>query len=366
MKDARADPSPSGASVDIDLDALLANYRLLAAAASGAEAGAVVKCGAYGLGLAPVARSLAGAGCRTFFASSAEEGAALRRALGRGAAVLVLNGPDTNNLPLFAANALTPVLNTLAQAALWSRDGAGPTALHIETGMNRLGAPAEDLEAIAALPLDVSLVISHLACSSEPAHEMNERQRRAFERAAARFPGARRSLAASAGTLMGVDYHYDLIRPGAALYGVSPFDFPEPRLRPVATLTAPVLQIRRVGAGDSVGYGATKRFDKDARLATVALGYGDGFPRNASGRAQAWLGGALCPVAGRVSMDFITLDITEAPQAIEIGNRAEFFGPAISIDEAAAASDTIGYEMLTRLGARLARRYFFNGALIGA
>lgn len=366
MRNPISGPMESRPTVDIDLDSLCANYRMLAKAAEGAETAAVVKCDAYGLGAAVVARELAKReGCRTFFVAYASDGAELREALeyaAPSATIYVLNGPDADTLNIFTEHVLTPVLNTLEQARLCAeRCARAPAALHIDTGMNRLGAPLTELSAISALGLKLDLVMSHLACSSEPAHPMNERQRRAFEEAAARFPGVRRSLSASAGALLGAQYRYDMIRPGAALYGVSPFDRPDPRIVPVATLTAPVVQLRDAKAGECVGYGATWSAKRPCRLATVALGYGDGFPRSADG--SAFVGGAPCPIAGRVSMDLVVLDVTDAPQPVAIGERAEFFGPHIAIEDTAAACGTIGYELLTRLGRRLKRRYLRDGRI---
>lgn len=358
--------------VEIDLDAVCANFRTLKAAAPGADIAPVVKCNGYGLGAAPVARVLAAReGARKFFVAYASEGAALRKALTRpapGAVIYVFNGPDAETLDAFAEHALTPVLNSRNQARLWAAYRPDiPAALHIDTGMNRLGAPAGELSDIAAMRgLKITHVMSHLACGADPGHEMNRRQHLAFERVCARFPGARRSLSASAGAFMGSIYHYDLVRPGIALYGASPFDRPDPRLKPVATLTAPVLQIHFAGTGGSAGYGATRTFKKDTRLATVGLGYGDGFPRAASGKGAAFLGGALCPIAGRVSMDLIILDVTNAPEPIEIGQRAEFFGRRLPIEDAAQAADTIAYELLTGLGGRLYRRYLLDGRPIDA
>jgi len=358
--------------VEIDLDAVCANFRTLKAAATGADIAPVVKCNGYGLGAAPVARVLAAReGARKFFVAYASEGAALRKALTRpapGAVIYVFNGPDGETLDAFAEHALTPVLNSRDQARLWasSRPGA-PAALHIDTGMNRLGAPAGELSDIAAMRrLKITLVMSHLACGADPGHELNRRQHLAFERASAEFPEARRSLSASAGAFMGSIYHYDLVRPGIALYGAGPFDRPDPRLKPVATLTAPVLQIRAAKAGETAGYGAAHVFRRDSALATVALGYGDGFPRAAGAKGAAFLGGALCPIAGRVSMDLIILDVTNAPEPIEIGQRAEFFGRRLPIEDAARAADTIAYELLTGLGGRLYRRYLLDGRPIDA
>lgn len=355
-------------TVEIDLDALCANYRMLAGAAPAAEAAAAVKCDAYGLGAAPVAQALAiSEHCRTFFVAYPEEGADLRAALAEAAptaAIYVFNGPHAETLDLFAAHRLRPILNSLDQAKLWA--AAQPNAaagLHIDTGMNRLGAPYTDLPAIAGLKgLALDLVMSHLACSSAPSHEKNARQRAAFEKAAAFFPGVKKSLAASSGALLPAEYHYDLTRLGIGLYGASPIDERDGRIRAVARLTAPVAQLREAKPGETVGYGATHAFAAPRRLAVVHLGYGDGFPRIGGNRAKAFLGGAACPVVGRVSMDYIALDVTEAPNPVGLGDRAEFFGPNHLIEEAAAACSTIPYELLTGLGGRVLRRYLWKAA----
>ncbi|MEQ1931045.1 MAG: alanine racemase [Parvularculaceae bacterium] len=353
--------------VDVDLDAVCANYRFLKASVAPAECAAVVKCDGYGLGAVQIARALANEGCGAFFVTYAEEGAALRQA-GVAGPIYVFNGPDAASLALFRDAGLTPVLNSLDQARLWlnAAPGAG-AALHVDTGMNRLGAPAAEVRALASLQgLRIDLVMSHLACPSLADESKNERQRAAFEEEAAFFPGARRSLAASGGALMDPRYHYDLVRPGLALYGASPFDRPDTRLKTVASLAAPVLQIREAPPGETVGYGATFSVTRPSRLATVALGYGDGYPRAASNRARAFLGGALCPIAGRVSMDLSVLDVTDAPLTIHVGDLAEFFGARLPVEDAAAAAGTLAYELLTSLGPRVARRYWRHGRPLSA
>lgn len=358
----------SAPTVDIDLDALCANYRFLKSAAAGAECAAVVKCDGYGLGAAPIARALAGEACAAFFVTYPQEGVALRRALnGAGARIYAFNGPDAASLAQFREAALIPVLNSLAQATLWAGAAPGaPAALHIDTGMNRLGASSAETKAIAALKnINIELVMSHLACPALEPGPMNDRQRLAFETAAALFPQARRSLSASGGALMDKRFHYDLIRPGLALYGACPFDRPDARLIPVARLTAPVIQLRRAGAGETIGYGATCTLKRASRLATVALGYGDGYPRAAGDRGRAIIGGAAFPIAGRVSMDLIVLDVTDAPAEVACGQRAEFFGPALAIENAAAAAGTLAYELLTGLGPRIRRRYWSQNGLLG-
>lgn len=348
-------------TVEIDLDALCANYRLLKARAAGAEVSAVVKCDGYGLGAAEAATALATReSCKTFFVTYFEEGLALRAALAGAApkaTIHVFDGLSGIAPADFIAARLTPVLNSAREASAWAEARGGAAALHVDTGMNRLGAPLAEIDEIAgASNLKIDLFISHLACASEPDHPMNERQRLAFEAAARKFPGARRSLAASGGALMDKCYHYDLVRPGIALYGASPFDDAVPNLKPVARLTAPIIQVREIAPGETIGYGATFKAERLTRLATVALGYGDGFLRAASNRGAAILKGAKCPILGRVSMDLIVLDATAAPRA-GVGDRAEFFGPARAIEDAARDAGTMPYELLTDLGRRVRRVY---------
>ncbi len=362
--------------LEIDLAAVVANYRRVASAAPAAEAAAVVKCDAYGLGAAPVARALiAETNCQTFFVAYSEEGVALRAAIGPDPEIFVFNGPFAETVSAFRDYRLTPILNSLAQAQLWAASAPqSPAALHADTGMNRLGMSPADVAALRTIDgLNIAVVMSHLACASDATSALNERQRRDFEDCASHFPSARRSLSASGGALIGAQYCFDLVRIGAALYGVNPLDDAVEGLRAVATLTAPVIQLREIESGETVGYGATFTAKRRTRLAAVALGYGDGFPRSGSNRACAVVGGALCPVVGRVSMDLIVLDVTDAPVSPEIGDRAEFFGENLLIDEQAARCGTIGYELLTGvgglsrrsasgLGVRVERRYLFDGA----
>ncbi len=365
---------------DIDLSALVANYRRLAAATPNAEAAAVVKCDAYGLGASPVARALMQeTNCRSFFVAYSEEGASIRSAIGEASSIFVFNGPFDATVETLRARQLTPVINSLEQARLWAGAAPGaPAALNIDTGMNRLGLPMGDIaEARAVSDLNVTLLMSHLACASDATNAMNERQRRDFEEAVSLFPAARRSLSSSGGTLFGARYGFDMVRLGVGLYGVNPHETPVSGLSPVATLTAPVIQTREIAAGETVGYGATFRASRRMRLATVSLGYGDGFPRSGSNAGYAILKGARCPIVGRVSMDLIVLDVSAVPTPVEVGARAEFFGSAVPIDDQAARCGTIGYELLTAvgglarprgpgaLGGRVERRYFFDGSPAG-
>jgi alanine racemase len=351
----------TGPWVDIDLGALCINYAFIRDQAPNAQMAAVVKCDAYGLGLDAIVRTLAEReNCQTFFVTYPEEGAALRSILNKPAPeIYVFNGPLPDTIELFEQARLTPILNSLKQAENWAHRMPGiHAAIHIDTGMNRLGAPLAELDAITALKgLNIGLAMSHLACSSDPKHHKNKLQRDLFIQASGKFPNAALSLSASGGVLMGKDYHFDLIRPGIALYGGSPFDEDEPRLKPVAALRAPVLQLRNAAPGETVGYAATHKIDRNTRLATVALGYGDGFPRTGSGRSGAYIGGGHAKIAGRVSMDLISLDVTNLKNSVKIGDAATFFGEEISLFEAADAYGAISYELLTGLGARVDRRY---------
>lgn len=364
MKDSRvSNDASSGPWADIDLSALCANFGSIRTAAPKAEIAAVVKCNGYGLGADKISRALVEReNCKTFFVAHAQEGASLRKALNPvlpDADIYVFNGPAPDTLAVFENAGLIPVLNSLEQAKLWTaRLQGAAAALNIETGMNRLGAPIADLDTIAALDgLNITMVMSHLACSSEPSHPQNALQRDRFIETAAKFPGAHKSLAASGGALMDDSYHFDLVRLGVALYGGSPFEEEEPRLKPVAALRASIIQLRETAAGEAVGYSATYKTERASLLATVALGYGDGFPRAGSNRSAAFINSHRAPIAGRVSMDLITLDVTDLPEPPQLGDSVEFFGPNLPIHEAALACGTISYELLTGLGGRVDRRY---------
>lgn len=346
--------------LNIDLDALAANWAFFGDNANGATCSAVVKANGYGLGVSHVAQRLAKAGCKTFFVAHLGEGINARAALGNDATIYVLNGLMAGQCETFHGHNLTPVLNDLAQIDQWRTQGLGaPAALHIDTGMNRLGISEEDIDAAvdALIGVNLALIMSHLACASDPAHPKNGMQRHAFIAAAAKLPPAPLSLAASAGILLEGDYCFDLVRPGIGLYGGGPFDREHVPLAPVATLEVPIVQLRRIGPGDTVGYGALWQADRAKTIATVALGYADGFLRSGSSRGFAILGGAVCPIVGRVSMDLITLDVTSAGKAAQVGAFVQFLGRAAPVDAQAQALDTISYELLTGLGGRFARTY---------
>jgi alanine racemase len=355
------------ARLHVDLDALAANLAELRREAAGAEVAPVVKADAYGLGVGPVARRLWAEGARSFFVARVSEGLELRRVLGpqRPAAVHVLDGcPEGTAGPLAQAE-LTPVLNSLVQVRDWTAHArrlgrALPAALHLDTGLNRLGLRPEEARALldaqdGLFGVEVELVMSHLACADTPGAPMNAEQAAAFEAAAALWPRARTSLAASAGVYLGGRFRGEVVRPGISLYGGGPFGRPEPRLRPVATLDAPILQVRTVRPGETVGYGASFRAERPMRVAIAAIGYGDGVLR-AAGRARyGWLSEGKRALLGRISMDLTALDVTGCEA--EPGQRVELFGPNLPLDDAAADAGSIAYELLTGVAPRVERRY---------
>lgn len=354
-------PPLQGPWVDIDLGALCANYVMLRDSAPNAHTAAVVKCDGYGLGLEPVARALSEQEkCRIFFVVYAEEGATLRKALGgNDAEIYALAGPAPETMPLFESAQVIPVINTMEQARLWaSRCPGAPAAVHVDTGMNRIGVCMSDAGDIAKIKnLNVTMIMSHLACASDPAHPLNQAQRTAFQEAAQHFPGAKLSLAASGGALTSPDFHFDLLRPGIALYGGSPFADADERIKPVAALRAPVVQMRDLAPGQTVGYDATFVAPGPTRIATIALGYGDGYPRASGPARYAFINDERAPIAGRVSMDFITLDVTKLRNPPKVGDVAELYGPNLPIHDVAKTSGRIAYDLLTGLGGRVNRRY---------
>ncbi|HWX50450.1 MAG TPA: alanine racemase [Roseomonas sp.] len=338
----------------VDLGAITANWRDLDARHPSGPVAGVVKADAYGLGAAPVARALAAAGCRHFFVAQFAEGLALREALGHGPMIAVLGGFPPG---LDAGAALTPVLNTPRDVAAARAAGLRGAILHVDTGMERLGLSAAELAEAGDLSgLALRYVMTHLACADEPRHPLNAAQAARFTAACASLPGLPRSFANSAGIFLGPDFASDLARPGCALYGINPTPgLPNP-MRQVLRLTIPVLQIRAVPAGATVGYGATWTAPRDSRIATIAAGYADGYLRALSGRGIAIAAGRPVQLVGRISMDLITLDVTDVPD-LAPGDRVELIGPGQTPDAIAALAGTIGYEILTSLGARYHRRY---------
>ena len=357
----------SGAILTIDLAALRANWQNLRDRLKGAECAGVVKADAYGLGLEPVARALAGAGCRLFFVAQLDEGIALRTVLPK-AEIHVLNGLLPGTAAEFAAHRLVPVLNSLETIDAWrsfcrSRQSALGADIHVDTGMSRLGLPPDEVEILAAEParldgLAPGYLMSHLACADEPDYPMNRRQLAAFVAIRRRLPLTRASFANSAAIFLGSDYHFDLARPGIAVYGGNPVSGRPNPMAQVVRLQGKILQVRGVDTPQTVGYGATHRVAGPARIATVAVGYADGYLRSLGNAGCGYVGDIRVPVVGRVSMDLITLDVSSVPESQSApGCLIDLIGPANGVDSVADAAGTISYEILTSLGRRYHRRY---------
>lgn len=351
------------AQITVRTASLAANLRYFQARAGAVPVAAVVKADAYGLGLAGVLPALS---CDSFFVARLSEAVSMR-ALKPQARIFVLDGACADAIAALVTHSLIPVLNSLAEIAAWQGEAKRArtrpdAALHVDTGMNRLGLPPDELAILSAEAgrrlegLSLTLVMSHLAFGEDPAAPMNGEQLSRFRAALASLPPAPASLAASGGILLGKDYHFDLVRPGIGLYGGAPHTGHANPMQPVVSLTAPVLQLRRVAPGDSVGYCATFRAARPSLIATIPLGYADGVMRIASRGAVAILKGRRVPIVGRVSMDLITLDVTDLP-GVAVGDMAELFGPGLPVDEAAAAWGTISYELLTGLSRRIPRAY---------
>ena len=356
----------AGAVLAIDLGAVVRNYQTLRGRLAGARCASVVKADAYGLGMAEVAPALAGAGCDSFFVATLDEAIDLR-ALLPDPAIAVLNGVLAGSEAVFTEHRLLPVLNDLGQIERWAALAAGRGGLdaivHLDTGMCRLGLPPDEAERLAAEPerlagLKLILVMSHLARAEQRGHPMNSEQRVAFDRLRTSLPAAPASLANSSGVFLGPEFHYDLARPGVALYGVNPTpDKPNP-MAEVVRLQSKIIQVRDVDTPQTVGYGAAHRVARPGRIATVPVGYADGYRRFLGGRAFAAIDGVRVPVVGRVSMDTITLDVSSLrPDQTRPGATVDLIGGPCPIDEIAALGDTIGHEILTSLGLRYRRRY---------
>lgn len=341
----------TNAQLTIDLSAIAANWRSLDRRTA-VETAAVVKADAYGLGIAPVARTLAEAGARQFFVALASEGVTLRRVLGPGPRISVLSGHMPGCADQIRSAALTPMINSLDQMLLHVEALPGHGfGVQLDSGMNRLGMEPAEWTALRdiALAQEPTLIMSHLACADAPEHPMNAHQLASF-REMTQDINAPLSLAATGGLLLGKDYHFDLTRPGIGLYGGMPYA----EAQPVVTLDVPVIQIRDVAPGETVGYGNTWTAERQSRIATIAAGYADGLLRALGNGLTLRHNGQSVPAVGRVSMDLITVDVTDlsdAPQSLRL------LGPEQSVDQLAEAADTIGYEILTSLGSRYERAW---------
>ena len=370
----------TGGVLTIDLAAIVKNWKALAKRVVPADCAAVIKADAYGCGGAPVAAALAGAGCTTFFVAHLAEARKVR-AVAPDAAIYVLNGFPPGSAAAFPEINARPVIGSLAEFVEWDAHRAatgwsGHAALHFDTGMNRLGFTLEEAAVFTTrvkMPgHGISLVMSHLACADTPDHPLNARQIEAFRDLRYLFRGTPTSLANSSGIFLGAAAHCDLVRPGAALFGANPTPTRPNLMEPVVTLKARIVQVRDVPRGGTVGYGATWTAARASRIAIVSVGYGDGYPRavseakgsvNPGGRPVrfgpvAVMAGRRCPMAGRISMDLMAFDVTGVPEElVRRGDDATLIGDGITVDDVAAWSGTIGYEVLTGLGRRYRREW---------
>jgi alanine racemase len=359
-------------TITVDLTQIAANWRALAGRVAPARCAAVVKADAYGLGAERVITALAQAGCTTFFIATPDE-AEIARKLAPNAHIYALDGLVGGAGAAFAHQGVKPVLSTLDDVAAWSalcraRGEPLAAALHIDTGLNRLGLPVRHVRRLASDPdtlssLRLELVMSHLASADNPRDPKNRDQLLAFETLSALFPRVPRSLAASDGLMLGPAYHFDIVRPGYALYGGQASQLAPAPVKPAVRVAARILAVADVAPGETIGYSATWRTKRPSRIATIAAGYADGVPRSASapdGRpgGQVMIGNHVAPLVGRVSMDLITVDVTDVPEdAIRPGEFATLIGDGLSIEDAGFAAGPIGYEILTRLGPRFTRLY---------
>ncbi|MCG5244173.1 alanine racemase [Azospirillum doebereinerae] len=360
----------AAAILTVDLGAVVANWTRLRDRVAPAECAAVVKADAYGLGVAHVVPALAAAGCATFVVAQFDEALAVRAALGpeSPARVLSLGGLPQGTEAAFVANRILPVLNHLGEVAAWQRFARErgerlPAVVHIDTGMNRLGLGPDELDILANEldrldGIDVQVWMTHLACADEFESPMSAQQLGRFQTALARLPAAEASFANSSGIFHGKAFHFDLARPGCALYGVNPTPHLANPMLGTVRLDARVLQLRSVDAPMTVGYAAAHRVERAARIATIAVGYADGYLRSLSGRGHVYVDGIAAPIVGRISMDLITVDVTGLPEGtVQPGGLVELIGPSRPVDVVAAEAGTIGYEVLTSLGPRYHRVY---------
>ena len=361
----------AGAILRIDLQALRANYQILKTQLGSAACGAAVKADAYGLGAAEAAPALYLEGCRHFFVAHLEEGIVLRPLLPADAMIIVMHGSPVGCEADLLANGLTPVLNSLQQIAAWNalatdKQTRLPAFVQFDTGMARMGLSPAEVDVLRAEPqrfaaIDVQYVMSHLVSAEDQVNPVNREQLEKFRALRALFPAAKATLANSSGIFLGKDFHFDLARPGAALYGVAPVAGQANPMRAVAHLQGRIIQTRDIPADTGVGYGSTWRSSRPSRIATVAVGYADGWLRSLSNRGAVQIAGHDVAMVGNVSMDTITLDVTGLPDdTLAEGALVDLLSDQLTVDRVASAARTIGYEILTSLGHRYARVY--NGS----
>lgn len=351
--------------LSIDLKIIKNNYHLLQKLASNAEVAAAVKANCYGLGVDNIAPILENSGCKHFFVANKDEGVHLRSILKKEASnIYVLSGYFPGDNALFIKNRLIPVLNSLANFKWWEKLAYDqgqklPCVLHINTGMNRLGLQEQEVLQLQNNMLDILYIMSHLSSSEDPSNNISKNQLTKFKELSALFSESKKSLANSGGVFLGSDYHFDMVRPGGALYGLNLAPYlADSGIRNSVMLTAPIIQIARVHKGHSVGYNETHTADQDMLVATLPLGYADGYLRSLSNKGIVFINGNQAKVVGRISMDLITVDVTDIPQEdLFLGQRVEIIGQNISPDKLGTLAGTNGYEILTSLGKRYERVY---------
>jgi len=361
----------AGGILTIDLSAIVSNWRLLSSKVTPSECAAVVKADGYGCGIEPVSTALAKAGCKTFFVADLQEARRVRRAL-PDHTIYVLNGLMPNADAAYAEIKARPVIGSLVELAEWdafcaSSGWRGGAALHVDTGMNRLGVSVEEAAALAprvrAGNHGITLLMSHMVAAEIPGNPLNEKQIRLFREVRGLYRGIPSSLSNSSGIFLGSAAHCDIVRPGAALYGINPTPGKPNPMQPVVQLQARIVHVRHVARGETVGYDATWTARRASRIAVAALGYADGFPRGLSASddrpgADAIVAGVRCPIAGRISMDLLGIDITDVPEGMgRRGDLATLIGDGIDVDTVGETAGSIGYEILTRLGHRYHRVY---------
>ncbi|HXZ46670.1 MAG TPA: alanine racemase [Pseudolabrys sp.] len=370
-------PAAEAAGVlTINLSAIAANWDTLSRRTMPAECAAVIKADGYGCGIKPVARALARAGCKTFFVADLAEAARVR-SVAPEIAIYVLNGLPPGTTAAFADLHARPVIGSLVELAEWdafcsANQWRGGAALHVDTGMNRLGISPDEAAALAprirAENHGITLLMSHLACAEQPSHPLNQRQSQLFREVRLLYRGIPGSLANSSGIFLGNAAHCDMVRPGAALFGVNPTPGQSNPMRPVVELRARVVQVRTVPKGETIGYNAVWTAKHATRIAVVSVGYADGYPRAASATdaapgADAIVAHTRCPLAGRVSMDLLAIDISALPDhSVRRGDLVTLIGGDVGVDALAAAAGTIGYEVLVNLGQRFHRSYLRDPA----
>jgi len=357
--------SRSKRRVIVDLDALVANFGLLSSKVSPSICGAVVKANAYGLGVREVASALSDAGCEWFFVASSLEAFELREVL-PSAEIVAFEGPSIESCAEMLDQNIKPVLNSYEDAKLWAgacaKSEHGACLVHVDSGMNRLGMTATDIDRLlndesTLSAISIEYVMSHLACADEPGHTRNALQLERFDRLRQRFPDIATSIANSSAVFLGDRYSGDLARVGIAMYGGTPNPAALNPMQNVATVQGQVLQIRKLASDDAIGYGATTIADAGTFLATVAFGYAAGYPRSLGGKAQAYVGGKVVPVIGRISMDSLVVDVSDVADSVNVGDWVTLVGPEVPLDEVAALAGTISYEILVGLGPRVERVY---------